>query len=526
MTLNVKKILDELYAIDPSLRAQESNLEKVILELLKTKPETRFDEHFAKQLKQRLTELPHIEQIKTSKFNSIFSINMNRTLVALGGTAFALLLVLTALASFGNKLPTLNNQSNLSFGEQKISRMAKGAFGKLAFNQAGAQATGAADASSRSAAPMAFGMGGGGGVGVAENASPKMAGDMGIGIMPPLRIYKYVYKGEPLEIKETSLDVYRRTPPSFSTQDLVQSLGRVTFGGVDLSTFNNASLTNFELVQKTDDGYIVNLNLNDGYININQNYSSWYKEQCQNGVCNSPAPLTMSDVPADEIVIALADQFLKDHKIDMTNYDRPEVDNQWKTYYLNAGRVEGTIYVPDSVTVIYPLKVNGKVVYEIGGEKRGIRVSVDIRKNKVSGAWNITSQNYESSSYDVETDATKIIKIAENGGIYGGPVYYSKEVKTEEVELQLGTPEQILTIVWNPQDQKEVTVPALKFPITNLPTDQMFWQKNIVVPIVKDVLETVMPQTRIDSVPSVTEPARPLILQDAPVAKPEAEVKR
>jgi hypothetical protein len=50
----IDELLEELYAIDPALRAEESSLRKTVEELLRARPEARMDEAFAEELKARL----------------------------------------------------------------------------------------------------------------------------------------------------------------------------------------------------------------------------------------------------------------------------------------------------------------------------------------------------------------------------------------------------------------------------------------------------------------------------------------
>lgn len=478
----IKNILNDLYAIDPELRKYEKTLEKLVAELLAMKPDTKFDEVFARDLKQKVMSLGG-ESIPEKKYAVNFSIP--RFAFAFGGVALVLMIALVATS----KLPGVltRDQANLSFADQKFSRLGMKAFGTLGAAPVGGERGSAA-----------FGMGGGGG-GVASSApqvesSPRdTAVSKGMtGTAPliyPYNVYKYVYKGEPVELTESTIDVYKRIPPS-SNNNLVSVLNSMGFGSVNLGSFGGANLTNFELTQSGNEGYIVNVNLREGMISIYRNWATWYPE-CREVSCPPPSQIKAEDVPADQTLISMADQFLKDHGINMTNYDKAEVDNQWRINYAAAEklpaaeRMQMPPYVPDVMSVVYPLKVNGNVVHEMGGEKRGIRVSIDIRKNKVSDVWGVMTQDYQSSSYEAETSSERIIKIAENGGAVSGFYLPTGDPNATVVELELDTPRRVLTTNWS--QNGEIIVPALLFPVKGI-EDKQIWPKYIVIPLAKELL--------------------------------------
>ncbi len=51
---HMQNLLQELYKIEPDLRAQEPNLQKILSQMLLTKPEITISENFKKVLKNRL----------------------------------------------------------------------------------------------------------------------------------------------------------------------------------------------------------------------------------------------------------------------------------------------------------------------------------------------------------------------------------------------------------------------------------------------------------------------------------------
>jgi len=220
----IQKILDELYGIDPSLKAHEEKIIKIITEYRQARPETKFDEAFANQLKKEI--LARIKEMaakpEEKEAGSIFGLLLaKRFTTALVGAAVVMLVAVVSLASYLN----FNNLGRISGGQklnlnfaQGISRVADGAFGQLSnLNRENLAATEAdtsggvnqnasaktsSSVSRSEAAPLAIGRGGGGGV----------AADSAKMIMPPYEVTNFVYKyvGEEINQTEAQLAVFKR----------------------------------------------------------------------------------------------------------------------------------------------------------------------------------------------------------------------------------------------------------------------------------------------------------------------------
>lgn len=246
-------------------------------------------------------------------------------------------------------------------------------------------------------------------------------------------------------------------------------------------------------------------------VSITENWKKWQTPDrlCADEVCFEQNRLKIDDIPDDQTLISLATEFLKDHNISLENYGIPYVQNFWQLEYQTV-QDKSLAYVPDIVSVIFPLKINGTEVYDEGGNKTGLMVPVNVRVKKVSGVYDLSALRFESSLYEAETDIKKLISIAENGGFRGG--YYFAE-NQNQTEIELGTPVTAYVKIWQYEPQKaesqELIVPALIFPITKSPADvPYFFQQNIIVPIVKDVLENAYPGGPIPlPLPAVAEPA-------------------
>lgn len=472
---DAKKIIKELVEFDPEFKKYEDTLLKVVSELLAARPDTKFDPEFARALKAKITAEPIVKQIS-------FLSSMSRKYLIPVGAGLAVVAIVVALQLTQKGINGPMSVTTLSDGAH-VTRLASGAFGSFSKNTSGSSGS---EAVTNSAGPMAFGRGGGGG-GVATGmaaASPMMAPtDQAVGkamLYRPI-YYKYVYKGDALELKDKTVDVLKRVKPSIDTSSAVGALKAFSFGGVDLSTFPGGQVTSYEIAQ-SGDGYTTNVNIRDGNLSISKNYEPM---QCPKGVCPVQPQLRPSEVPSDEDIIAISNKFLKDHGLNLSNYGTPTIQDDWRKNLAAASSPGVAPYVPDFISVQYPWKINGTPITDLSGNPNGLGVNVDIRKKLVSGVWNITNQDYQSSAYDAETDANKVISIVENGGIYGN---YS-DPGAEQIEIDLGTPTRVYTSMWMNDGSGEVIVPALSFPVTKGPEGQYYYNKAIVVPLAKDLLQ-------------------------------------
>lgn len=473
--MDIKKLLEELYAIDPSLRAREAELKPVVAKLLADKPEVHLDHTFLEQLKQTLLTKPFRMSEPTKTM-------WPRLALFAGG--FAVLAIVV----------TVTRNPSMSVQSSTVRSLSANAFGSLN----GPTSPGSQSSSETVASPAPTALRAGGGapmmaaatdaavtnVGYAVGGSTGSVGKMMIAPAPYVQ-YKLVYKGEPLTLGDETVKVYRRVQPTSGQTKLAGALGAIRFGGLDLGSFGSADVTSFELVDGSDEGYIINVNVRDGVININQNWQTWYP--CANGICPERAPLSASDVPSNEKLVDIANAFLQKHGLDTAVYGKPEVEN------TNYGRpmpmtkelsvVSSPAYINDSVVVMYPVKVDNQEAVDTGGTKTGLRVTIDLRKQKVSSVWPIQDSQFESSAYAAVTDAKSVIAIAERNG------YWYNDPAAKVKEISLGTPTRVLVqhYVYNGMTSLELYVPALAFPVMNAP--EGYYQKTIIVPLAKELLE-------------------------------------
>lgn len=482
----IEQILNDLYRIDASFKQHEAKVRAIIKEVLASKPDTKFDERFAQDLRRKL--LAQADLLKEKNDLSLLKRLKNLKLMnyALGATALAAIILVVVIGLHQAPGPSgKNDVADLFTAAPQITRLPNNAFGTLApatqisaplglGGDNGAE-TFSQNAADRSLAePKAVGMGGGGGTSSA--------------IMPPFVNYKYVYKGSEFSIDHDQMPVYRRVKTAANGGDIASLIRNMNFGLVDMSSFDDLKLENMNLVQNKDFGYSFNINVQESSISIYQNWQRWPTPDklCQDQTCLDSARLKITDVPDDAALISIADQFLKDHNISTENYDTPYVDNTWKIEYDNATD-KANAYIPNVLTVIYPQKIEGSVVYDESGRKAGLGVNVDVTVKKVAGLGELYAQNYDSSMYEVEKDSGKLIALAEKGGINGG--YWTGSAgRTEEIEL--GTPSVVYVKNYRYSQMgisDELLIPSLMFPIVKGPVSGMFYQKSIIVPLPTDM---------------------------------------
>ncbi len=498
----LKKILSELYSLEPSLKEREADLIVLVQKMISSKPSLKFDAAFASRLKAEIMKLPLTPKTETKiNINNNFNYMNKKLYWAFGSLAVASLAFIFFLQTTG-----VSQQTQILIADNKQERKAAvdvlpaGAFGSLA-------SLGATNINESANKTVAFGMGGGGGVAAsAEMAtftkvsadassvaaiSPMAGITTDMKIMPPYYGFKYVYKGEALNLEDTSAAVYRRIKgDDAAAKNMASLISAASFSGLDFSAFSNLKAANVTLMEDKDLGLVISFDFNEGNINIYENWEKWtYPERdaCGNEQsCWDRYRLKIGDVPADADLIAMADKFLTTHAVNLDHYGTAIVDNYWRDSYEQTAD-KTNFYIPEYATVIYPLLIDGQAVRDQSGNYAGLRVTINLNKKAASGLNGLVPYRYESSQYDLETASETIVKIAENGGWNGNYYFQAENVQT----IELGTPEkayvQIYRYVGNRNE--ELLVPALIFPVINVPSGAYYYgQKYVTVPLVKEML--------------------------------------
>lgn len=357
-------------------------------------------------------------------------------------------------------------------------------------NSAKGAANGLAQANAPTASTSADAMGlGGGGTAIAPG-EPYPCGDG----CP--ESYKFKYVGKDLTGLPDTEAVLKRTKPVQPPTLIDRLLKMFSFGLVDLSKFQNARMQNVSFIEDRDYGLNVNVDLNVGSISMYQNWEKWpqYTYGCYGYSCGNMPQLEPKDIPSDEELINITNQFMSDYQISHEGFGDPVVYDysNWKIMYDKASDKK-SVYLPEQVNVIYPLQLEGQTVYDESGSPSGLNITVDVRSKRVSNVYGLDTKQFQKSNYKGETDASRILDVAERGGYRN----YSYEYPGKVVTLELGTPTIQMVRMWyttNPnQSGEEVYLPAYIFPINNADKTD-YWRKNVIVPLVRDILDNENPQ--------------------------------
>ena len=481
----VTTLLEELYRIDPTLRNHEAELIPLVEKLLRHKPDIRPDERFVQELRAQLTERASLSSATKDGRGSLFPFLTMHTLSRLT-PAIAGLLVGVLLAVPATYL-VLRPESLPSF----VRGDADGTDSLFTYSvrpEATNRAFGALDAVAT--VPQGRGGGGGGGGDVAAESAALDAPATSKIYPPEYQEYVFLYEGGFPELPAT-VNVLQREK-AIAAPAASSVLKNFNIGMVDLGSFTDARVDAVNFSQQQEFGYMFYVSLREGTISISQDWERWPhpESRCTSEECYQQYRPTPADVPTDGKAVEIAQGFLQSHGIDIAQYGAPEVDNNWRREYE---RMEDKryAYVPDSVRVIFPLLVEGEPVYDMGGGKSGISVGVHVKHLRVSDVWGIQNQTYASSAYDGIQDAEVIRTYLKNLEKMPVSVLDQNDGATvKTVEIKLGEPKTgyTLTYLQDGTQSKELLVPALIFPVLDVPEGQYYYRQYITVPLAAELL--------------------------------------
>jgi len=474
----IKQILGDLYKIDKNLKEHESDLMKIISKMIEVKPDTDIDDAFVGRVREELVLMTRkVDEVKTGKnLWTNFS-------YALGGGAVMLLFFVL----FFNSVDLKNNSNQIARviqqNNQSVKSLQNKAFGDLSSSQLSNE-----ESSSVPIAETGIGLdsatGGGGSASV--QVSEKMIARP---IFDSIN-YNFVYDGEGIGEIEQMLTVYRRVDANQIGGEVVKAVGSLDL--LDINNFQNLSADSFNFSEDRDFGYNIYYNLKDNRVSIGNNYEKWPNiyEGCQDENCYLNKRLKIDDVMSDDEAVRIADKFLNDYKIDKNGYGVGEVSENWLIAYEKSLANGSDPYIPESKTVVYPMIIEGEEVLDESGGKTGMRVEVSNRYSRVTGVYDIRYNQFEGSKYEVLNDVDKLINFAEQGGLT--PMYKNPDAE-KQVDVMLGTPSINLISYWRYGGgngvSEELYIPALVFPVKEKPTEGYFYTDNVVIPLVKEIIE-------------------------------------
>lgn len=463
MNKEIKQILKDLYKLDKNLKQHEKELVEVIQKLITSKPKNGFTSEFKEKLKLEL--MSKISEIKKSSPKTNVSLNfMNKFSYGLAGGLVVIVLAIPVIY-LNNQINVINTTEvveSLGFNNAPILEDLGGnAFGQIVTSQEKI-------AGDSSTARLQSG-GGGGGLTI---TSPLFA--------PVFYNYQFSYTGEDFTLDQSEMDVFKKYTDANLQTKLAQMIKTLNLGFINLSSLSNVKVQNFNIVEDKQGGYSVAIGLNDESASINIYYNQPYQIEEQKS-------LTENDILSDDKIIEISNNLFKKFGLNLSNYGQITVDHSWKTYYNQNSEEDISRYIPDIISVTYQTIINNMAVYDESGNPNGPQANVNMRYARADGAWGIGGHNFQKSKYSIEQDKEKILKLALRGGYRR---YYDQQSNGEVVNIELGTPKVSLVAVNNFKNgtYEQLFVPALIFPVTNDVDQTKFYQKNIVVPLVKDLL--------------------------------------
>lgn len=494
----IQSILKELLAADPSLKDREKELLPLLKLLVENKPKAEPTEDFKRRLQSEIrmhtraepSDLSAVALAKAeSPLTSFFSFLMNKQYsVALAGLLLGVLItgpvVYYGLPS-GNSGGTPSGTPLFSYSVSDTGANAFGDFSTVSTSEGRGQ--GGGGGGNPAPAMMAT-------EGSAQTDSKMVAPDSMI-YRP--QVFKFKIDGEIPALTETQVQVLRRNKV-ITSADAQALLKTFNLGSIDLGSFGSLKTDSVSLYQDGKNGYTMYISFREGSVSINQNWETWDhpESKCTTEACYQQYRIKESDIPADDVLIGIADAFAKTHGIDLTEFGPGEVDNSWRTSLAAMSASDRAMYwFPESTRVIYPQLIDGKPVYEQGGGKAGISVGVHVREKKVSDVYGILSQNYTRSSYEAVTTSGAIIDFLDrSGNMYGGGM--PPNTIPETIDVTLGAPTIGFTKVYNYENGKadELVVPALIFPVKSVPEGTYYYQQSVTVPLAKELMDKLLLQ--------------------------------
>lgn len=461
--IQLDNLLAELYEIDPSLKKYGDSLRPLVLEMINSKPDTKFDEAFAARLKKELmNKIPTDNYQKTFNFISLKNKRWYFATAGLALCGFAALLALLV----PNQKDFINPVYNLT---GTVSSLGDNAFGSLSttdnavrnfgFGARNNMVNAVATRESTNIAPAKM---------VLDAASQKIAA--------PSFDFQYSYVGDDFDLNESSALVYRRVKGRGElAKSLMKAIQKGNFAMMDLNSFQNLKLTNLSFLEDRDSGLMINFDFVNDNFYFSENGEKW--QAINNDICppdQACLESNNSEIPDDSWLIEKANDFFQSHKINLQNYGTPFVIKQ-----------EGGPSF-DYSYVVYPLLIgeNREEVYDQGGNNVGLRVALNLSQRAISNVDGLALYQYQSSRYELVTDQEAIIKVAERGG--WNQINFASN---EDRKVSLGTPKKVLVQLsrFSNNQNEELLIPALIFPSTD---EQTFYGRtSVIVPLVKEIFE-------------------------------------
>lgn len=512
MEKNIQSILEELYAVDPTLKNHEIEIAQIVTDMMKYRPHTQFDEEFSHELKNRIREKfsSHESLDVETKHVSFFK---SRFVYVLGGAVATLAIALPVIYA-SSTMPSKIMKNSFTAGTRVVKAEAN-AFGPLL-------AVSTQNSYESAVAPRATSAGTGSG-GVAMDAVVDKRVSSLI-YNPVYTNYHFSFSGELPELLP-SIEVLRRENGMDAAQQYAGVFQKLNLGIFDLGSFRQPYVQSFSLAEDRSFGYQINVDALNGTVSIMQNYQKWTPSRsisCNGDTCNDPNQISYDQIPEDSKLVAAADAFLKEYGINMSSYGPGAVDSRWKIGYL-AAEDRSAFYIPNVQTIMYQLQINDKPAYEEYGEPVGVRVTVNVIDMKVIGVDGIMTKTFSASSYGGETSSDRIKALVEKGRT----AVYADATKTVEAEIDGVESGYMRKWQYNEKNgtSYELYVPALIFSIKNAEELQKegLYQNKIIIPLASEMISELEQQN--NNPIQIMPMSEPMIKSSVPMSEPAVRPK-
>lgn len=468
MQENIKKILNELYLIDETLKDKEGELIKIISAMLNLRPNVNINDDFKKELKNQI--LQKITSEKLKKYNS--KPNIWKILTYTFWTVWVCVLwVFIINENFSNSLlpsKQISFESSIKSSSNSFWSLAKlwtNENAKWWSNEVKTFSSkrASSEANDIVASPIANKM----------MVSPDMVDP---NYIP--EVYKYSFSWElNIDLKE-NMPVYKKEYLKSDSSKIAQIIWNIDFNWVNIWNFDKLWVSNISLNQEKDFWYNINIDFENNALNIYKNWSKWpqidySKKQTQ-------------VILQENEVISIAKNFLTDYKIDLSKYGEARIEKSYLQIMTKYASDRIMPEYPNNITnVIFPKIVDNNEVYEEYGQASWVRMEIDLENKKVISLNGLSVDNYLKSEYKVETSKENILKIASVWWRYGFNNTDLKNLKYVDITLINPKLKYINTYKYDNNKTEEYLVPAIVFEVVK-DEKSTYYGETVTVPLVKD----------------------------------------
>lgn len=311
-----------------------------------------------------------------------------------------------------------------------------------------------------------------------DQTSYKIINDTGLPYIEEVVAYEYIYSGELPDLTKLDNRVYKKVNVPLFTQAVSDSIKNLSFGDLSLDDFIDLKLQGFTMAETDPNGFNIYMDTVNGSISISKN--SGYPQ-----TFDSSITLKAGDMMSDTELIEKANQFLDNFGISRSDFGNPSIDRLW---------IDISTWVPDSMIVVYPIKINGYEVINLYGTPVGITVLVNQRTKEVDNFFSYVPFVLESSTYEFTHDPQTILSVAQRGGVWE----YQPPNPNITYTSKLGEPTFTFAEHYQVDDhgnQQIFYVPALQFPVIETDEKTPYKKPFVIVPLVLEILQNTDPVT-------------------------------